>query len=854
MSLLREAAALDFAIICGIAIGYVARSAFSTLFCYAITFGVSLPLSWVFVVPVEAVEMYPIVAVGHLFMFKEMEETKEFFSAFWTLLARDAPPGGLPGVEIANIITKGLLLLFYILVSLVFHNIWPALSFLYYCKLWVFSLLTAFVVLCITNAIFRRLSGDSRRGKQKAYEIAFALMRQWPVKLGFAIYNVPLLSIELWRNGWAHLAELLRPLMELYRFRKPMLLYKHARLNSEKREIRLIELKRRLPATDISCTLTQFPLNEAPPYEAISYTWGSGIKDHLIFFNHKWLPTTRNVHKLLHDRCSYARTRWIWIDAVCIDQDDLEEKKVQIELMGEIYRTADRVVIWLDDREITHTELTEATFLLELINFNSFDVSSDLYEPPTRVLGHYSHWQSLNRLLSHPYWHRVWIVQEVAMAKTVHVLYGNKYIAWDHLYRMVATLNIHPVNVMVAIAHQNYKLKKSKIMQGAIQICLIETLRKTLTTGTTRSLANCISITQKCAATDPRDKIFALHSLVEWPASARADQDIKVNYKLEVWDVYEYTARYLLKEEPQFVLSFAGIGWERITPKLRSWVPDFASLPLVTRERNINLKARYRAGSPGSVDILAKRISTEALPTIAVQAVLVSEISHVSSTTLTINPSEIMSISSSRAKSTRLLLREACNMVDKMPSTYAATGQSTEEALWRTLIEDRHVTKDSMIVDHQMAEKAMLREYKRPASPEYGLYFMASRKTLLTEEDGTRPEFVELDQEAEDMVRKFQFNCSFNFSRAFTRACQGQNFAVTKSGLMGIVPPGTKVGDILCIIPWFEKPVLLRSKPYLDKEAGGKEKYQLVGVCYVHGIMDGEALKNSPSTRTFIIE
>jgi len=58
------------------------------------------------------------------------------------------------------------------------------------------------------------------------------------------------------------------------------------------------------------------------------------------------------------------RTRWLWVDAVCINQDDVEEMNTQVQMMGEIYRAAERVVVWLDGRNLTHTDITQAFFLL----------------------------------------------------------------------------------------------------------------------------------------------------------------------------------------------------------------------------------------------------------------------------------------------------------------------------------------------------------------------------------------------------------------------------------------------------------------------------------------------------------
>jgi hypothetical protein len=85
------------------------------------------------------------------------------------------------------------------------------------------------------------------------------------------------------------------------------------------------------------------------PYEALSYVWGSEEKPDAIIVNDKTLPITENLHRALLQLQPHDYHRVIWIDAICIDQENEHEKEHQIPLMAEIYAKACRVVVWLGE-------------------------------------------------------------------------------------------------------------------------------------------------------------------------------------------------------------------------------------------------------------------------------------------------------------------------------------------------------------------------------------------------------------------------------------------------------------------------------------------------------------------------
>ena len=122
------------------------------------------------------------------------------------------------------------------------------------------------------------------------------------------------------------------------------------------RMIRLLPQKER--SAPIECQLFDYDLSETDSgkhlYEALSYTWGSGIKSQSILIDGSLLSVTENLHTALIYLQDHQLERVLWVDAVCINQKDEDEKAKQIPYMRAIYAQADRVMVWLgepDDNE-----------------------------------------------------------------------------------------------------------------------------------------------------------------------------------------------------------------------------------------------------------------------------------------------------------------------------------------------------------------------------------------------------------------------------------------------------------------------------------------------------------------------
>ncbi|PVH78533.1 hypothetical protein DL98DRAFT_357436, partial [Cadophora sp. DSE1049] len=88
-------------------------------------------------------------------------------------------------------------------------------------------------------------------------------------------------------------------------------------------------------------------LADKPDYEALSYAWGEPVLNHEIEFPEGNLPITQHLYSALQKLRPQHQSRRLWVDAICINQNDKTEKGHQVALMADIYRGASGVVAWL---------------------------------------------------------------------------------------------------------------------------------------------------------------------------------------------------------------------------------------------------------------------------------------------------------------------------------------------------------------------------------------------------------------------------------------------------------------------------------------------------------------------------
>ena len=174
-------------------------------------------------------------------------------------------------------------------------------------------------------------------------------------------------------------------------------------------------------------------------YTALSYTWGKALPKELqktIIVNGHRLCVRDNLFGFLEAQRESARLDYLWIDAICINQNDLAEKSHQVALMSKIFKSAKKVYVWLGKG---HTEIDAAC---KTLSMNSYRprlrmTSWGLVRNTETNIHHHTPEDQLvlekgmRAILQLPYWSRIWVVQEILLAQKVALLYGQHDVEWS---------------------------------------------------------------------------------------------------------------------------------------------------------------------------------------------------------------------------------------------------------------------------------------------------------------------------------------------------------------------------------------------------------------------------------------
>ena len=187
--------------------------------------------------------------------------------------------------------------------------------------------------------------------------------------------------------------------------------------------IRVLHILPGLWLQKVKVTLKTIDISLGPQYEALSYTWGASSLNRSIVVNDIYeLPVTGNLFNALRRLRFHFSTRVLWVDKVCINQDDLEERPHQVAIMAVIYGHATAVNVWLGEHG--------CTFPLNLkfrLPSKARIVGWNLHRWMIWLRVVRNHHTMMNRaiLATSPHWHeRAWTVQEFIVARKVYLCYG----------------------------------------------------------------------------------------------------------------------------------------------------------------------------------------------------------------------------------------------------------------------------------------------------------------------------------------------------------------------------------------------------------------------------------------------
>lgn len=305
-----------------------------------------------------------------------------------------------------------------------------------------------------------------------------------------------------------------------------------------------------LPKTDdylIHCTLIEVDLNTKPNYEALSYTWAidsdisgprTGAPPRTIICNGATLDVFKNLQNALLQLQELGWTTTpIWIDAICINQRDDTEKSAQVNMMGDIFRAASRVVVWLGKSSYaTELALAKATPF-----FTDGNITQDLSTPWAAVKSRSAAvvaFQALNWVLSRGWFGRVWTMQEAALARETVYLLGPQSVPFHELLSCGFAAEGD-----TSLGHVESMLVRLRTRVAGLNFA--RAAHELLDSGRACTLEAAVTEARNRRSVDGRDNLFRVLSLCD-PEDAAG---LAADYQKSVQDVFCECAAALLRSK-----------------------------------------------------------------------------------------------------------------------------------------------------------------------------------------------------------------------------------------------------------------------------------------------------------------
>ncbi len=261
-----------------------------------------------------------------------------------------------------------------------------------------------------------------------------------------------------------------------------------------------------------------------------------------------------------------SNDRILWIDAICINQNDIQERNVQVRRMVDIYKSAVRVVVWLGEGD------QDSDKAISFINkYSESLVTQESLAKPSegffRSMQFKDEWLALAQgILIRPWWSRVWIVQEVAVANELIVACGSRTVTWNVLTLFEFFAHQYHASEVAQVLRSTDKNSVRNAQQGNI----ITYIRHKWRSGKPLMLHQLVLDLRLFNASDAKDKLYAYLGLC---VDAGAEY-LNPDYSKATWQVYAQFAKHIILQQRKLDFICAGNNL-KLTDGLPSWVPDF---------------------------------------------------------------------------------------------------------------------------------------------------------------------------------------------------------------------------------------------------------------------------------------
>lgn len=656
------------------------------------------------------------------------------------------------------------------------------------------------------------------------------------------------------------------------------------------------------PETPWCYDIVTSDLDDSPVYNALSYTWGSPFADNdgedrnwenlpsrLVLMNGTYLTVRQNLYRALSQFAALDISGFFWIDALCINQNDIKERNEQVAMMGHIYANAETVVVWLGEEDWNSKVATIflETFLPKLealveredrdrrfhYSFSDPRLYERIGEPD--VFPQYI-FDGLATFLERTWFGRAWTFQEIVLARSVEVYCGPNKIDWAKLEDLLRFLDTSDWDMRLSRFANS-----SDIQQTPGKATLItmnhrqRVTRETLTgrqngkyLGSVPSNHDSIDVIigyldsllyslRLRTATDKRDHLYALYGIVSTLCVCRRVRNPlpRPDYQRQVAQVFADFCKTILAQSSTLWLLSSVEDRAADDSPYPSWVPDFS------KDWSLALPACGNGAYYNACRSLPPRLrATTSLSELVLDAYLFDEVNALGESDFDLGRGLIPFI-------------RCAEMLLELPVVYH-TGQDRAEVFWRTLIadqaQDRYPAPASVagaFYEHMLMHNSMVvlkseaADHKSKLDRLGPLDQLAASSTAAAE---TVPSLLRI-LERRDVYAKIQAlqdsndaltpdqehylrqtsrevlaleSRSLPFSRQLGTMFASKRLIATIRGYVGAVPISTRPGDLVSLLPGARVPFILRAR--------SDGRFRLVGEAYVHGIMQGEAFDSRP--------
>ncbi|KAF9875429.1 hypothetical protein CkaCkLH20_07249 [Colletotrichum karsti] len=531
-------------------------------------------------------------------------------------------------------------------------------------------------------------------------------------------------------------------------------------------------------------------------FEALSYCWGDQRdRKPIILRGTEYLATASLITALRHLR--YAdRPRTLWVDALCINQEDTAELSHQILHMRNIYSQATRVLAWVGTEEWNPKAAFDAIR-------RRAEKAAVLDEASLAALYHF---------LSSPYWERLWVVQELALARDIAIVCGREILPWKAIDQLMAPDAAGRRLPDGLPYHMRKGLWKVRHLWHT----------RTVLHSPDRSL-NFLQVLNKfnpCLCYLAKDKVYATLGMSSDVVRRIVRPDYTDSTTTE--DVFRQATIACISEQKNLdVLAltrrwteygeFQVSGDEPKPPVSRvSWAGEWSTVRIIRPliEPDDTVKAYAAAPCDGFDVEEATRHANRGL--LKLKGVLLDMLNHVEEL-----PNPYLD-----GWEERTIAWEPKGL-----DTYEyPTGENGVDAFWRTLLFDMAYSTFHPVHERLTKEEA----------PRY------------------RQLYLEWTGRSESSTNENSFSNCLRWGVNFS-SLHGWTFAVTETGYFVRTQPEAEPGDVVAFVSGSAVPLILRATQNLEvgyahgsSDVGGQRLWRLVGSGYVHGMMDGEAFDKNP--------